>query len=252
MAATYPCPTCGQALTWVAQYNQWYCYAEQRYHQPAAQAQPAVAQSTAPQQVPVAAGQSAPGMELWFQNSYRIRRKVLAIAQQYFIEDGGGRPLAYSRQKMFKLKEDIRIFSDESMVRELFRIQQTNWTDAWGDFAVVDSASNTAVGSIRRKALKSMIKGEWDLFDPSQRLMGQIKQETGRALVRRFVPMGQLVPDKLSIELNGQPVATINQQFKVIGDIWEIDAQRTPPSLDRRVLLACALLMGMIERQQSG
>ena len=240
------CPVCGKALTWVEQYKQWYCYSCQAYRQPAVQAAAPGSQPTAP-----AAVAPQPG-SLWFQNSYRIRRKVLAIAQQYFIEDGQGRPLAYSRQKMFQLREDIRVFSDENMAQELFRIQQTNWTDMWGEFVVVDSASNTRVGSIRRKALKSLVKGEWDLFDPYQRLVGQIKQATGRALVRRFVPMGQLVPDKLTIELNGQPVATIDQQFKVIGDIWDINAQWTPATLDRRVLLACALLMGMIERQQGG
>lgn len=244
-ASQPPCPTCGKPLSWIQQYNQWYCYAEQKYHQPA----PAPAQSAQPE---AATGQVRPDGGLWFQNFYRIRKKVIALAQQYYIEDQAGRPLAYSRQKLFKFKEDIRVFADESMARELFRIQQLNWTDVWGEFAVVDSATNVKVGSIRRKALKSLIKGEWDLYDPHQRLFGQIKQETGRALIRRFVPMGQLVPDKLTVELSGQTVATIDQQFKVIGDIWEINAQWTPPNLDRRVLLACALLMGMIERQQGG
>lgn len=244
-APSAPCPTCGKPLTWVPQYNAWYCYAEKRYHQPAPA--PARTQSGSP-----ATAQGSPQPGLWYQNFYRIRAKVLALAQQYYIEDGSGRQLAYSRQKMFRLKEDIRIFANETMAQELFRIQQVNWTDAWGDFAVVDSATNVKVGSIRRKALKSIIKGEWDLFDPQGRLFGQIKQETGRALMRRFMPMGGLVPDKLSVELNGQTVATIDQQFKVIGDIWEINAQWTPPALDRRVLLGCALLMGMIERQQGG
>ena len=213
-----------------------YCYAEQKYHAPA----------TSP------ASQAQPTGGLWFQNFYRIRKKVIALAQQYYIEDHAGRQLGYSRQKMFQLKEDIRVFADDTMSRELFRIQQLNWTDVWGEFAVVDSVANVKVGSIRRKALKSILKGEWDLFDPYGRLFGQIKQETGRAVMRRFMPMGGLVPDKLTVELNGQTVAVIDQQFKVIGDAWEINAQWTPPALDRRVLLGCAILMGMIERHQGG
>ena len=243
------CPVCKNALTWVEQYKQWYCYSCKAYRQPAQASAPAVAAAPA---APVAAAAAPQPGSLWFQNFYRIRRKVLAIAQQYFVEDANGRQLAYSRQKMFKLKEDIRVYSDENMVQELFRIQQQNWTDVWGQFAIVDSATNTVVGFVRRKALKSIIKGEWELFDPYQRLFGHIKQETGRALVRRFVPMGGLVPDKLTVELNGQTVATIDQQFKVIGDIWDINAQWTPPQLDRRVLLGCAILMGMIERGQQG
>src|SRR3990172_2846008 len=191
-ASSPPCPTCGKPLSWIQQYNQWYCYAEQKYHAPA----------TSP------AAQAQPAGGLWFQNFYRIRKKVIALAQQYYIEDQAGRPLGYSRQKMFQLKEDIRVFTDDTMSREL--------------------------------------------FDPYGRLFGQIKQETGRALMRRFMPMGGLVPDKLTVELNGQTVAVIDQQFKGIGDAWEINAQWTPPALDRRVLLAAAILMGMIERRQGG
>lgn len=235
-APSPPCPTCRQPLTWIPQYSQWYCYAEKRYHAPAASP----------------ASQARTDGGLWFQNFYRIRAKIIAIAHQYFIEDQNGRTLAYSRQKLLQLREGIRIFSDERMGRELFRIQQTNWTDTWGEFVVVDTPTNIRVGSVRRKALKSIIKGEWDLFDPNGRLTGQIKQETGRAIMRRFMPMGQLVPDKVTIELSGQTVATIDQQFKVIGDVWEIDARWTPSHLDRRVLLSCALLMGHIERQEGG
>ena len=238
------CPACGKELTWIAQYNAWYCYAEQQYRQPAAQGTPA------PQPQAVAPPAAAAPPSLWTQGHYRIRKKVLAVAQQYWIEDGNGTALAYSRQKMLRIKEDIRIFSDESMAQELFRIQQQNYTDTWGKFAIIDSATNQVVGFIVRKALSSLVRSQWDLFDAWERPIGGIHEETGRALARRFIPGGGLVPDKVTVSLNGQPVATIDQQFKLIGDIWDINAQWAPPHLDRRVLLSTALLMGMIERQQ--
>jgi hypothetical protein len=45
-------------------------------------------------------------------------------------------------------------------------------------------------------------------------------------------------------------VAEIKQQFKIIGDIWEVDCSRIPQSFDRRTLISCMLLMGMIERDR--
>lgn len=30
-ASAQACPTCGKPLTWIAQYNRWYCYNEQKY-----------------------------------------------------------------------------------------------------------------------------------------------------------------------------------------------------------------------------
>ena len=64
------------------------------------------------------------------------------------------------------------------------------------------------------------------------------------------MPGGSLVPIKTQLTLNNYPVADINQQFKMVGDVWDINCIQVPPYFDRRVLLGCALLMGMIERQQ--
>ncbi|MDI6887216.1 MAG: hypothetical protein QMC98_01060 [Candidatus Thermoplasmatota archaeon] len=53
----------------------------------------------------------------------------------------------------------------------------------------------------------------------------------------------------MTLELQGRPVAEINQKFKIIGDIWEVNCRAVPPDFDRRVLIACMLLMAMIERK---
>lgn len=229
----YPCPTCRNQLTWVQQYQQWYCHACQKYFQPQVQAAPA-------------SGNGG----IWGQNFYRIRKKVLAIAQQYWIEGANGATLGYSRQKLFRIKEDIRVFTDERMGTELFRIKQTNLADAWGNFAVQDSTTSATLGYVRRKAIMSAIRDEWEIYDAHQRLIGGVYQSTGSALLHRLVPGGKLAPEDVTITLNGQPVAKINQQFKVIGDIWDLQCLAVPPQFDRRVLLACALLMGMMERDR--
>ena len=40
--------------------------------------------------------------------------KLLAIASQIYIRDANGQLTGYVKQKLFKLKEDINIFADES------------------------------------------------------------------------------------------------------------------------------------------
>jgi uncharacterized protein YxjI len=247
--ATAACPVCGGPLTWVAQYGQWWCAKEQKYY-PAGQAPPTAppAQAAAPVQAtaPVTA---QPVPSLWTQNFYRIRKKVLALTGQYWIEDGNGAQLGYSKQKLLRFKEDIRVFADETMTRELFQIRQQQIMDIWGTFAVVDSGTNALLGYIRRRALmSSFVADEWEMRDPYNNLVGEIKESTGRGLARKYLPGGGLIPEKLTMTLGGQPVAYINQQFKIIGDIWEIQCQNLPASFDRRVFLGGVLLMGIIER----
>jgi len=188
---------------------------------------------------------------LWYQNHYIIKKKALRVVDQYWIEDENGNKLAYSKQKFWKIKEDIRIYTDDSMSQELFRIMQAQIIDAWGKFNVIDSATDFPVGYFRRKALMSaFISDEWEMYNSNDQMVGRLAEGTGRGLVRKYLPFGALVPEKITMELNGMPVVQIDQRFKIIGDIWDVQIHSLPEHFDRRVLLAGVILMAMIERQR--
>jgi len=192
-----------------------------------------------------------PSTNIWQQNYYRIRKKTLTIGNKYWIEDSNSNILGFCKQKILKLKEDIRIYTDENMTEELFSIKQEQILDVWGTFAVIDSHSGTKLGYIKRDIVSAFGKDTWEIYNMGDQLIGKISETSlGGALARKYMPGGALVPEKMTLKLNGQPIAEINQQFKIIGDIWEMDCQRVPPDFDRRVLLSCILLMGTIERSR--
>jgi uncharacterized protein YxjI len=187
---------------------------------------------------------------LWYQNFYRIRLKVLAIGNKYFIEDRQGTVLAFSKQKLMRIKDDIRIYSDESMSNELFRIQQENIVDDWGTWAVIDSRTNTLIGKMRRSYLSNFAQDEYALLDPYNQPIGRVVEPSKRGLMRKYMPGGNLVTEQVKVEYYGRVVAYIQQQFKIIGDTWEVDCQYLPPQFDRRTLLTAMLIMGMVEREE--
>ena len=155
------------------------------------------------------------------------------------------------RSLFWKIKEDIRVFTDESMAQELIRIKQAQINDAWGKFDVFDSVTNEPLGYFRRKALRSgFVSDEWEIYNVYDEMIGRLAEGTGRGLARKYLPGGKLIPEKMTMELNGMPVVQINQRFKIIGDIWDIQCHSLPDQFDRRVLLAGVLLMAMIERQR--
>ena len=49
--------------------------------------------------------------------------KIGTLANDFVATDASGTTVAYVRQKMFKLKEDILIYSNESKSDTLFRIK---------------------------------------------------------------------------------------------------------------------------------
>ena len=91
---------------------------------------------------------------------------------------------------------------------------------------------------------------EWEMYTVYGQMVGRLAEGAGRGLVRKYVPFGALVPEKITRELHGRPVVQIDQQFKIIGDIWDVHCHSLPPDFDRRVLLAGVVLMAMIERQR--
>jgi hypothetical protein len=196
-------------------------------------------------------GQAPVQSSLWYQNFYRIRRKVLTVGNRYYIEDMQGRILGFSKQKIMRVKDDIRVYSDENQTSELFRIQQENIVDDWGTWAVIESMTNTCVGKMRRSYLSNFAEDEYALLDPYNQQIGRVVEPSGRGLMRKYLPGGGLVTEQVKVEYYGRLVAYIQQQFKVIGDTWEVDCQYLPPQFDRRTLLTAMLLMGMVERNEN-
>lgn len=186
----------------------------------------------------------------WDHNHYQLQQKVLAVAQQYRILDASGDLVGYVKQKVLKLKEDIRVFADDSMQKEVLHIMQKQVLDFSGTFAVSDAATGKLVGYLQRKALKSIMQDEWEILDTQGTIIGRIYEAGGAlAIMRRFIPFLKFIPKTYNVELNGQTVSIFKQKVKIIGDIWELDFSGDPnQALDRRLGISGALMMAMVER----
>jgi uncharacterized protein YxjI len=190
------------------------------------------------------------GSNIWYQDFYKIRKKTLTVGNKYWIEDLNGTVLGFCKQKLFKLKEDIRIYTDESESHELFCIKQEQIVNLWGNFAVIDSSTNTKLGFVKRNIISAFAKDTWEVYTTSKQMVGKVEEtSSGNAFARKYGPGGRLIPAKMHLEMDGQILAEINQDLKIVGDIWNMNCQRVPSTFDRRVLLACIILMGMIERK---
>lgn len=239
------CTNCGKTLQEGAKFCVNCGTGIEQQTTPAAVQTPQIATTTPPT---MQAGQTS---NLWYQNNYRIRKKVVTVGNKYWIEDSGQNILGFCKQKILKLKEDIRVFTDESMANELFCIKQEQIMDVWGSFAVIDSYTNMPLGYIKRGFFSEFGRDAWEVQNANRQPIGRVFEASlGRAIARKYMPGGGLVPEKMTLELNGKPVAEINQQFKIIGDIWNLNCLQVPPDFDRRVLLSCMILMGCIERDR--
>ena len=181
-------------------------------------------------------------------NQYMIREKFWKIfGNKFWFEDVNEKRYGFCEQKRFKLKEDIRIYVDESKSHEWLKIKQKQIVDAWGGYDIVDSQSGEHIGTVRRKFWASILRTRWHLLDAAGNEIGMLIEDSmGYALARRIL-LGILLPKKFHIEIGGGgEFVTMRQMFnpfikKLIVNI--------PPShpLDRRFIAGLAIVIAAID-----
>ena len=185
------------------------------------------------------------------QRNYVLRRKVFTLfGKEFHIYDDAGGLAFYSKMKAFKLKEDLRVFADESMREELLTIQARQILDISATYDVTDATTGQRLGALRRKGLKSVLRDEWVVLDAQEREVGLLQEDSLMlALVRRF--LSNLVPQTFTGTVGGQPVLSFRQHFNPF--IQRISLDFSPDRagrLDRRLGIAAAVLLCAIEGRQ--
>lgn len=182
---------------------------------------------------------------------YLIRKQVLTLAgARIDIFDDNGEAILFSKMKAFKLKEDIRLFEDETMSRQLLTIQARSVIDFSATYDVVDSETGEQIGSLRRKGMKSILKDEWTILNVNEVEVGWIKEDSAiMALLRRF--LSNLIPQKFNVLIGDRQVALFSQNFNPFVSKLSLDFSLDQDNqLDRRLGLAAAVLMLVIEGNQ--
>jgi len=183
---------------------------------------------------------------------YLVRRKVMALfAPQFHVYDEAKNMIAYVKQKAFKLKEDIRVYTDESMSTELLLIQARQILDFSAAYDVIETKSGQKVGALKRKGWKSILKDEWILMDAGDHEIGLIQEDSALlATLRRFLT--NLIPQSFMYQVHGRPVGTLKQAFNPFVFKGRVDFSSDPGGqvLDRRLALGSVVLLLAIEGRQ--
>lgn len=183
---------------------------------------------------------------------FLVRKKIAHLfGGAFHVFDAASKDLLfYSQLKAFKWKEDIRLFTDESMSSEVLSIKARQALDFSAAYDVIDSQKNEKVGVLKRKGFKSMLKDEWIVMDANDREIGLIKEDNlALALLRRAIG---IIPQKYHGEIHGSQVCSFQQNFnpfvmKIVADFSGDSRQ----AFDRRLGLAAALLLCAVEGKQN-
>ena len=194
--------------------------------------------------------------ELYEADSYMVRQKVLKLLGEEFhiySDDSMQQLIGYSKQKALKLKEDIRVYSDEQKSTELICIKARSIIDFGAGYDITDSQSGETICTFKREGLKSLFKDSWKVMDSSGNQIGTLGEDSGiLALVRRFVPFASLlIPQEFVLSTGTGSIVFTQKMNPLIHKMFVTNIQSS--GLDPRIVLAATMLLIAIEgRQGSG
>jgi len=186
---------------------------------------------------------------------YLFRRKVFRVfGGEFNIYDPAGNLVLHAEQKAFKLKEDMRLYSDEGQINEILSIKTGQILDIGATYEVTDSRSAQTVGYLRRSGLKSIFaRDEWLISDSQKQEIGLIQEDSlFMGLVRRLIgSLAFLFPQRYTVSMGGGPVALFRQHFNPFILKYDLDlSQDNEKRLDRRLAITAGILLCAIERRQ--
>lgn len=185
--------------------------------------------------------------------------KISSLANDFRATDATGRTIAYVRQKMFKLKEDILVYNDESKSKVNYRIQADRWLDFSAAYTFYDE-SRAELGKIARKGWRSLWKATYQIIDQFQNQQYSISEENGWTKVFDSV-LGEIPllnfftgylfnPSYIVSNMDNRPVMRLKKMPSFFGRNFEITQLGDIDSDDDDRIMLGLMMMILLERRR--
>ncbi|MCD6555728.1 MAG: hypothetical protein J7K64_00915 [Bacteroidales bacterium] len=108
--------------------------------------------------------------------------KIGTLSNDFTAKDADDHTIAYVRQKLFKLKEQVIVYSDEKKTSEKYYIKANKWLDFNTAYSFT-TPEGTNLGKVARKGWKSLWKAKYELYDENDQQDLVIEEENPFAKV---------------------------------------------------------------------
>ncbi|MFZ5468884.1 MAG: hypothetical protein ACOZIN_05540 [Myxococcota bacterium] len=175
---------------------------------------------------------------------YTIKRPFFTLlGRKFYVYGADGSLALFVRHKLFALRDEWNLYSDESEARPLIQVRARQVIGINIISDVFDAQSGQKLGTVRNKGLKSIVRDTWETLDEKDQPQGSFTEDSS-ALLRRFLP---LLPGHWHLEVGGEVVAKLDQVFRFFVKEFTLDLSLSQGRVDPRFALACAMLALMRE-----
>lgn len=190
---------------------------------------------------------------------YNFSFKIGTIHNDFVAKDATGNTKAFVKQKLFKLKEHVEVFSDETRSSLLYNINANKWLDFNTTYSFVDTTGNN-VGRLARKGWRSLWKASYELYDEKDQQDLLIQEKNAWVKVMDGVLSGIPVlgifsgylfnPSYLVSRPDGTLVATFTKQPSLFGRSFKLEQDAVFEAGEEQRIHLGLMMMALLERRR--
>ena len=186
--------------------------------------------------------------------------KVLALASQATVTDAAGRTVLYTKQKMFKFREHVEIWTNQSQGTLLAEIKANKVID-WSARYHSTDALGGAIGSVGRRGWRSIWKAHYETFNPGDNSPDFSIQEENAwikvadALLSDIPIAGMFSgyffhPSYLASRIDGTPAMRMTKQPAFWEGRFQIDKLSEMSAREELNLFLSFMMLVLLERKR--
>ncbi|MEZ6088257.1 MAG: hypothetical protein R3C05_09585 [Pirellulaceae bacterium] len=184
--------------------------------------------------------------------------RLLTLGQRIVVTDADQNVLMFVKQKMFKLKEQVEVYSDESQSRLLFRIAADRMLDFSANYHFTDAQGNKW-GAVRRQGMRSFWSAHYDVIQNGEVDMTIREESAMKKLVESIlgeIPIVGLLfiyllnPSYLVSRPDGTRLLRLTKKPAVFEGRFVLDKLSEMPEDDELRILLALMMVVLLERKR--
>ena len=190
---------------------------------------------------------------------YDFSFKIGTIHNDFIAKDATGVTKAFVKQKLFKFKEHVEVFSDETRSELLFDIRANKWLDFNTTYSFTN-ASGENVGRLARKGWRSLWKASYELYDERDQQDLVINEKNAwvkvmDAVLSEIPVLGIFTgyffnPSYTVKRPDGTLVATFTKQASFFGRKFKLTQDATFEAGEEQRIQLGLMMMALLERRR--
>jgi hypothetical protein len=189
-----------------------------------------------------------------------IAFRILTIHPQMVVREGGGAVIGYVRQNLWRFKEAVTVYADETQSREIYRIDADRVIDFNARYAITTPAG-ASLGAVRRHGMRSLWRASYDVAGPNHD--DTVLHVSEKSTLVRFLDgligeipvIGMLTglflqPIYYVTRADGTRVATMTKQRSLLEAHFQIAQDSALSEAERERLLLGLMMIILLERSR--